>query len=386
MGKIMEIFLGLIPDWLKERFSLSHLIAVSAPICAFSIIWGYTAEGPELILAACKGTQAALLEYKTGLLTFLSLFFVFFVAARYSNKKFKRESRQVFPESEDFESSTQLPVQTKIVEWYDDGRKKRYIKIENNLPDAIDRIKGQVVFGDGCTTTFTVPFDVSVPIRSRYSYCVMNDFVTDATYGWTSFETFVEEMTTGGETKERLHLYGRHIRRMRLHFVLTHYNYLFSLPFVGKYELTWILELWKRYYRWLRYFPTKPRLYEWFEQPLRYEIAGEALPVYAEQIMLRPRPLALEPCAALAHEVLSVNYCVYSSVLKGAWSARARIRRRLWVHVRRKFNQLIALTTVCAAGGFVGLSLVSLFLFIWKLALLWGGVIKYGLLVALKLQ
>lgn len=387
MDKIIELFISLIPDWLKAHFSLSRLLVVSAPACGLYSLWNYSAEGTVIILAACKGTEAALLEYKAGLLTFLFIFTAALLMARYSDKKFKIKSKEYFPEVEDYASKARLPIQTKIVESSQDGKWTRYIEIENNLAYNIDHIKGAVVFSRHGTIIFTVPFEVKIPIPTGRSYCVMDDQVTDKTYSWTTFSTYVETVSAGGKTEEGLKLDGAHVRRMRSYFILNYYNYQDWIPFVGGYELSWIYHVWKFHFQpWIQNFPAQPRLHGWLEPRLRYEIAGTALPVYAARLVRRPRAMGLESFTAIACEITSINYCFYSSLSKGAWATRARIGRRLLMYARRMFNQLIWLTVVGSINAALAFGFVSLILFIYQLLMLWGPIVKYGILALLKLQ
>ncbi len=385
--ELFETLFSSILDQFKKPFSTIRGVLVGG--LAYGLYWigNSTPEGAGRILAACQDTEAALRDYKVGLATFLLTFIAFLLIARHSDSKFRLKGKVMFPDFENYESEACRPIQTHIVESYREGERNRFIKIENNLPHDIDYLKGYVVFGRNCTTTFTVPFEVKVPIRASYGHQIMNGPVTSETYGWTTFSTYIEEISADGRTEEGLYLYGDHIRRTRLNFLLTHYNYLYWLPFLGRYELSWLLQLWKRrIFPWLRYFPMRPRAYEFFLPPLKDEIARTALPEYAALLVRRPRSLSLEPVTAITCEILSLNYCVYSSLLTAAWQSRTRVGERLVVYARRKINQLIWLTVVGATGGVLAFGFGSLFQFIWQLALLWGGVLKYGILVALKLQ
>lgn len=387
MEQLFSTVFDSILDHVKKPLSTARGLALGG--LGYGLYWvgNSTPEGPALILAACKGTEAALEGCRAGLAAFLCLFAALFFIFRHSDKKFRRESEEVFPDSEVFESKDARPLRTKIVESYDEGKRRRFIKIENTLPHAIEYAKGCVIFSRNGTINFTVPFEVKVPVRPGDGYRVTDGPVGGTDYGWTSFRVFVEEMSAGGRTEKRLELHGCHVRRMRLHFLLNHYNYLPWLPFLGRYELSWVIHAWRYHLSpWLRYFPTKPRPQEWFLPRLRDEVAAEALPRYAARLVRRPRAVGLEPVTAAAHEAVTINYCLYSSWLEGAWLARARIGGRLVLYARRKLNQLIWLTTVLTAGGFVAFGFGSLCLFVWRLALLWGGVAKYGILVRLQLQ
>jgi hypothetical protein len=388
MEKLQDEFFGFLLNRIKEQLTkrLRWLVFI-LPLYGLYWIASSTPDGPSRILATCNSTEAAVLEYKAWLAAFLFLFVVSFIIARYSNSKFRIERERVFPKCHTYESSDHHLIQTKIVESNEEEGRNRYIRIENNLPHNIDYIKGYVIFGQNLTTTFTVPFEVNIPIPPHGGYQVMNAIVTNDQRSWSTFSTFIEVMSAGGQTQKRLNLYGGHFRRMTLHFALTRYNYLCWMPFIRSYELSWVLQIWRfKIYPWLRYFPTKPRVYEFYQPTLTHEIAFSALPEFSALAVRRQRGVNLESLTAIACEALSLLYCVTGCLLKAMWQSRVRVGERLAVCLRRKFNQLIWLAVVGTAGGLIVLSYANFALFLWRLALLWGGVAKYGILAALNLQ
>jgi hypothetical protein len=173
---------------------------------------------------------------------------------------------------------------------------------------------------------------------------------------------------------------------MTLDFILKNFNYLWWAPFLRHYELSWILRGWRfQIYPWLRYFPTRPRTFGWREPSLAAEIASSALPELAALATLRPQALNLDVTSVVLSEALSFLYCLILSCFKAVRKSHTRIKKRMGIYFRRKINQLIWLGVVAPTSWVIALSLANFARFVWHLVLLWGGVVKYGILAAINL-
>ncbi|MFD0619678.1 hypothetical protein ACFQZR_19600 [Paenibacillus sp. GCM10027629] len=200
-----------------------------------------------------------------GMASIISLFVIIistYLLLLKSNSKFNELYDEHYgPQKNNFESSSNYPIQTIISEdgiLDNDGNKllQRKIFIKNSTDDTIRKIVGQITFYNNSIRIRTVNFE-STKVKSGKIELVDEIVFPNGTFGeWDEFDVEISDIEYGTIIKKNLSLFG--LKLIKTHFlILNYFNYWRLCGIVIPFEITWL----KKYFlpsvwSWFRFVPV----------------------------------------------------------------------------------------------------------------------------------